>query len=539
VSKQRSSGYVIGSKAVPTLLVLIALGFLIVCPYAVAEDPDLVEIQILGINDLHGYISQVRTADGRPVGGAAFLATYLRERESMNPNTIKVHAGDVIGASPPVSSLFQDEPAIEVLQFMGFDVGVPGNHEFDKGFAELLRLQRGGRHEVTGYFPGSGFPLVLANVVDSRTRDPVLHPYVIKTVAGVPVGFIGVVTTETPSIVANSGIKGLVFLDPVECVDRYVAELRAKGIETIILLAHEGGWHGRDGEIAGPIGTIAEGVDDAVDVVFSGHSHTRINGRVDGKLVVQAYSKATAFADVDLVIDRSTLDVVSATAEIVTVWADVKAPDTRVAGLVGRYEDKVRPLVEKPVAVSAIEITQKKSRAGESALGNLVADSQRWAAETQIAFMNSGGIRADIPEGIVTWGNLYETQPFGNALVRMQMTGDQIYYLLNQQWQLSENGLRVRFLQVSGLRYTWDDSRPVGSKVVRVCLSNGEPVRKDKHYSVVANSFLASGGDSFTVFTEVLDQEYLMGDVEALAAYLESLPGPVSAEIEGRISVID
>ncbi|HHV56120.1 MAG TPA: bifunctional metallophosphatase/5'-nucleotidase [Firmicutes bacterium] len=506
-----------------------------------AEAEETVAVQILSINDFHGALVQSAKISGRPAGGAAYLAAYMWEREATNPRTIMVHAGDAVGASPVVSSLLQDEPTIQFLQFLGTDVGVPGNHEFDEGITELLRLQRGGRHETTGYFPGSGFPLVAANVVDRATGDPVLPPYVIKTVDGIPIGFIGVVTIETPTIVMPSGVAGLAFLDPVETINKYVAELRAQGVEAIVVLAHEGGNQDPNtGEISGPIKDIAEKIDDAVDIIISGHTHTRLDGVVDGKLVVQAASGGTAFADVDFTIDRKTGDVVAAEAEIVDVWADAIQPAPRIAKLVDTYQEKVRPLVQRVVGRAAHDITRQMSPAGESALGNLIADSQRWAAGTQMAFMNPGGIRADLPAGDVTWGKLYEIQPFGNTLVKMTLTGDQIYRLLNQQWQEQPGGqIRTRFLQISGLKYAWDDRRPFGDKVTAVWLESGEPLDRSASYTVVVNSFLAAGGDNFTVFKEAKNTEILQGDLEALVAYVKSLPQPFSSQITGRAIRVD
>lgn len=419
---------------------------------------------------------------------------------------------------------------------MGFDVGVPGNHEFDEGVDELLRLQRGGGHEVTGYWPGSGFPLVLSNVVDSSTGQPILPPYVIKAVGGIPIGFIGVTTVETPEIVTPSAVSGLRFIEPATAVNRWVKVLLAKGVEAIMVLAHEGGSHDRrSGRIEGPIADIARSIDDAVDVIFSGHYHTWLNGVVDGKLIVQACSKGTAFADVDLVIDAITGDVVGAEGEIVTVWSDRIVPDKRIADLVASYEEQVRPHTRRKITETACELTCRQTEAGESALGNLIADAQRRTAGAQIAFVNPGGIRRDLPAGEITWGILYEVQPFGNDLMRFELSGEQIYKLLNQQWQLKGDVLRVRFLQVSGLQYSWDDSRPIGDKVVKVCLADGSEVELQARYSVVANSYISSGGDGFTVLAEVADKTAVTTDLEALVTYLKAQPQPVYARVEGRI----
>jgi 5'-nucleotidase len=225
----------------------------------------------------------------------------------------------MVGGSPVVSPLLQDEPTIEVLQLLGMDVGVPGNHDFDEGVTEMLRLQRGGEHKATGYFGGAGFPFILANVVDKATQNPILTPYVIRVVGGVPIGFIGVVSLETPTIVMPSGVANVSFIDPVAAINKYAKVLQSKGVQTIVVLAHEGGAQKAGADITGPIRSIAEQVDDSVDVIVSGHTHTVLNGKVDGKLIVQAGQYGANFADVDLVIDKASGDVVQSKGSIVPV----------------------------------------------------------------------------------------------------------------------------------------------------------------------------------------------------------------------------
>lgn len=498
---------------------------------------DLVHLKILAINDFHGYITSTEKLGGRPVGGAAYLSSYFVQREMQANVTLRVHAGDAVGASPPLSGLLQDEPTIEVLSMLGFDVGVPGNHEFDEGLAELYRLQYGGHHDVTGYFHGSSFPLVAANVIRKDTGEPIFPPFVIKAVLGVPVAFIGVVTAEAPSVITQARVSDLEFGDPVEAVNRWVREIRSLGIEAIVVLAHEGGTVDEDsGLVEGPIVDIAFGVDDAVDAIVSGHTHQGYAAHIDDKLVVQAYSKGTAFADIHLVIDRNTGDVAYSEAEIVTVWADAVEPDSRILGLIDKYEEGVKPVTERVIATAATDLTRKQSEAGESALGNLIADAHRWVAEADIAFTNPGGIRNDLQAGDVTRGELYVVQPFGNDLVKMTMTGDQIQRALNQQWRQVGDSVEVKFLQLSGIRYTWDPSLPLGNRIVSATLDDGTPIQSDAEYTVAVNGFLASGGDGFTVFAEACQRTVVTNDLDALIQFLQSLGRPVEAEIEGRIT---
>lgn len=498
---------------------------------------DIVSLQILAINDLHGHIDQTETLGGRPVGGAAYLTSYMLEREREAENTIRVHAGDSVGASPPISGLLQDEPTIEILGFLGFDLGIPGNHEFDEGLDELYRLQYGGRHKTTGYFRGSSFPLVVANVLHIETGDPILPPYAVKVFDGVPVAFIGVVTAETPLKVAPTGVANLRFIDPVEAINSHVAEIRELGIEAIVVLAHEGGVYDEmQNRVTGSIVEIARNVNDAVDVIISAHTHEGYVDWIDGKLVTQSWSYGTAFTDIDLSIDRATGDVIDATAEVVTVWADSLSPDPFIESLLERIRAGIEPLTERRVATAARRIERQSSPSGESALGNLVADAQRWATGSQIALMNPGGIRSDLPAGDLTWGALYDVSPFGNDLVQVKMTGAQVLRALNEQWRLVGDEIKVKILQPSGICYTYDESRALGDRIVSASLSDGTPIQADTVYTVVVNSFLHAGGDGFAAFGECGDGVVVGNDLDALVEYLGSFIDPVDAEVEGRIT---
>jgi 5'-nucleotidase len=492
----------------------------------------LIDVQILGINDFHGQLNVTQWVEGRPAGRADYLAAHLKRRAAENKNTLIVHAGDMVGASPPISALLQDEPTIDFLNRIGVDVGTVGNHEFDEGVEEMLRLINGGSHPNTGYFPGAKFPYVVANVLDKKTGKPVLPPYVVKRVKGVPIGFVGVVLTDTPSLVNPGGVKSVRFVDETAAINQAVKKLKKKGVRAIVVLAHVPGTSNLDGSAAtGEIVDVAKSVDDEVDVIFAAHSHQYMNAVVDDKLLVQAYSYGTAYADVDLAIDPKTKDITRKRAEIVTVWQEGIKPDPKIRRMIEYYEEKTAPMVNKVVGTAAKTIRRAQNESGESELGNLIADAQRTAMQTDFVFMNPGGIRADIEQGEVTWGELFTVQPFGNNLVKMTLTGEQIRRLLNQQWQQPNN----HFLQISGLRYTWDDTRPVGDKVVAIFLPDGSRIDPDAVYTVTANSFLAEGGDNFTVFTEGSDREVGPVDLDALVEYVKQLPQPFSASIEGRI----
>ena len=539
-------------------------------------------IKILAINDFHGRLPAGRMVGNRPVGGAAVLASYLKAAErGLEHNTLIVHAGDQVGASSPVSALLKDEPSIMFMNTLANKycrytesldpiaasrspgaVGDPrcnmaatiGNHEFDKGVDEMMRLIFGGNHPdgpfLENPWRGALFPYAVSNVVDTKTGRHILPPYVIKRVNGVQIAFIGAVLKGTPGIVTPSAVKGLTFLDEAESINKCIPELRAKHVSAVVVLIHQGGYQtsyrgstlpGQN--VDGPITDIVSRLDNEVDVVISGHTHTFINALLKNKhgkdiLVTQAYSYGTAYADIDLEIDRATKNIVRKSASIVTTYADAGpglTPDPAASKLVAAAEAKVGPLVHQVIGQAATDITSEQNSSGESALGNLIADAQRSAFAADFAFTNPGGIRNDIHAGAVTWGALYDVQPFNNYLVKMNLTGRQIYDLLNQQWQQGSDESHPRMLQISGLAYTWDSTRPAGSRIVKI-FRNGIPIDPASEYTVVVNSFLAGGGDSFNVLTNGTSRGAGPVDLNALIAYIRKLPQPFSAQINGRIT---
>jgi 5'-nucleotidase len=530
------------------------------------------KVKILGLNDFHGQLSAGKTVSSRPVGSAGVLSAYLNAAQAgIESQTIIAHAGDHVGASPAASALLQDEPSMQWLNLLANGscsyadkandacnvVGTLGNHEFDEGKSELLRLLNGGDH-VSGPFledpyRGARFPYVSANVVDEVTNQPILPPYVIKRVKGVPIAFIGAVLEATPTIVTPTGVAGLKFLDEADAANSYVPELKAQGVKSVVLLIHQGGSQSSyttatntsltNSALNGAdILNVVTRLDDEFDVVVSGHSHSFTNVLVTnngGKkiLVTQAFSASTAYGDIDLTIDPVTKDVVTKSAKIVTTFADAapgNAPDPAAVAITSAAEARVAPLVNQVVGSSPVSYTRNQNTAGESALGDIIADSQNLAEGTQFAFMNPGGIRADlvVPAGggNFTWNDLFTIQPFGNTLVKMDMTGAQIKAVLEQQWQPTV----TRFLQISGLGYTWDATLPVGSRIVELHDAAGSALDPSATYSITCNNFLATGGDGFTVFTGGLNQVGGPVDLDALIEYTEH-HNPLPAPTTGRV----
>ncbi|HET7479455.1 MAG TPA: 5'-nucleotidase C-terminal domain-containing protein [Rubrobacteraceae bacterium] len=514
-------------------------------PKPVPEDR-IADVQLLGVNDFHGNLEPPRTLNGRAVGGAAYLDAYMDKYAAANPErTIRVHAGDMVGASPLISSYFHDEPTIYAANQMGFDVGTVGNHEFDEGGEEMLRLINGGQRDdgkqfkdgVDGEpvntsdpdFPGADFPYIAANTVYKDTGKSVLPPYQVVKRDGVKVGFIGVTTLETPNIVVPDAVAPFDYLDISDTVNKYAKQLQDKGVQTIVVLAHSGGNQVSATEATGEILDETSQMSNAVDVVVAGHSHSLLNNRVGNKLVVEAFSFGTAFDAVDMKIDRKTGDVTSSSADIVTTYDDAIQPDAKTAELVADYKARIAPISERVVGTAQTDISRTSNVAGESAMGDLIADAQRDFAGADFAFMNPGGIRADIAAGEVTYGELFTVQPFDNQVVSMDLTGDQIYRLLEQQFPPNQVAGTKRILQVSGLKYTYDESLPEGQRITSLTKTDGTPIDRATTYKVAANSFIATGGDRFTVLKEGQNVQTIGGDLDALEAYIDSLQQPFSA----------
>lgn len=518
----------------------------------------LVDVQILALNDFHGNIVSGGTLtmpEGTRLiaGGAAYLASLVREREAENPNTVFVSAGDLIGASPLASALFHDEPAIEAMNLIGLDFNAVGNHEFDEGKDELLRMQEGGCHPVDGCLDGDGFtgaefPFLAANVVDEATGATLFPPYgIVRMAKGVRVAFIGMTLEGTPTIVTPSGVAGLDFRDEADTVNSLVDKLKPQA-DIIVVLIHEGGvpgpGSGFDGcnGISGPIVDIVERTSDDVDLFISGHTHQSYICTIDGRPVTSTNAFGRLLTDIDLTYDVARRQIVSTTIGNVPVIQDDITPAPDVASLVERYVELSAPLANRVIGAITASITRTANGAGESALGDVIADAQLDATddagfgEAVVAFMNPGGIRTDLlydsPAGTlgeVTYGEAFTVQPFGNSLVTMTLTGAQIDTLLEQQW-LGQASPRI--LQVSdGFAYTWDADAPAGSKVdLSSIVIDGESISATATYRVTVNSFLADGGDNFTVLRQGISRLGGALDLDAFEAYFVAhspvAPGP-------------
>lgn len=536
---------------------------------AVNSTEESVEVQIIALNDLHGQleppsgsVTLYYNKTGNPyqaqVGGIEYLATQVKGLKATNPNTVIVSAGDNIGASTLLSSLFHEEPTIEALSQIGLEYSAVGNHEFDNGVEELARMQYGGCNRTDGCrdgkrFAGAGFRYMTANVVNESTGKTLFPPYQIQDIQGIPVAFIGVALKDTPSIALSSEIAGLKFLDEADCINAAVQELKQKGVKAIVVLLHDGGYQsGLPDEslnLRGDFLDVIRRTDDEVDIFVTGHSHQAYISRVDGRLVTQADWKGHFLTDIDLTLSKETGDVVAAQAKNVAVTRSVpKDPD--ISKMVERYSALAAPLAEKAIGSIKSSIIKDAKTSGESALGDVIADAQLYAtAETEravAAFMNPGGIRSDLiynssdkglPEN-VTYADAFSVQPFSNTLVTMNLTGSQIDKLLEQQFDNPQAG-ENRILQVSrGFAYTWSQSAPTGGKVdINSIKIEGIPINANSSYRITVNNFLADGGDNFEVLTAGTNPIYGAVDLEALVEYFKAF-SPISPGPMDRIKVM-
>lgn len=514
-------------------------------------------VKVLAINDFHGNLKppsggiRVRDAAGKltPVsaGGAEHLATAVAELRAKNPNHIFVAAGDLVGATPLLSAVFRDEPTVEALSLMGLEASAVGNHEFDKGAAELLRLQAGGCSPTDGCkgpapFKGASYQYLAASTVNIQTGQTLLPAYHVKTFQGVPVAFIGLTLKGTPGIVAPAGVAGLRFDDEADTINRLVPQLQRQGVQAIVVLIHEGGVPTGDYNdcpgISGPIVDIVKKLDKAVDAVISGHTHRAYNCRIDGRLVTSGDKYGTIVTEIDLVLDPATRDVTSATANNVIVRTQSFAKAPQMTALIAQYEALSVALTQRVVGRIGAGIPREGNAAGESPLGQIIADAQlaaTRAAGAQVALMNPGGIRAALPlpaDGQLRYEDLFSVQPFYNNLVTLTLSGAQLLQLLEQQWAGRGDGGRVLHVSQS-LAYSWDASRPVGQRVLPGSVRlNGQPLDPAAAVRVTVNAFLAGGGDSFPLLKEGKDAVTGIMDVDALELYVKAnptlVPGPLN-----------
>ncbi len=490
----------------------------------------------LSTNDFHGQLETGKLVSGSLVGGAAYDMTYINNYRAMNPHgTLLLDAGDMMQGTP-ISNLLLGESVINVYNHMGYQAATMGNHEFDWGQAKLQER-----------IAQAKFPILLANVFNegTNTRPDWMKPTAMFTVKGQQIGVIGVTSKDTPTIVMAGNTAGLEFRPVGPIVTQLVAELRAQGADIVVVLAHMPDVYG--GVVSGEMVDVAV---PGVDLIISGHSHSGYSGLIKNIPIIQEYSSGTAVGVSNLSYDRYHGGIVNANLQVVTTYNAGVTPDQGIADLVKYYQDQIAPIVNAVKASTLGEISTGASPAGESPMGNLIADAQRWKGGTQIAFMNPGGIRAPIkytsyPHD-VTYGDFFTVQPFDNKLVTMTMTGSLIYDLLEQQFAPTQSSPKV--LLVSGIKYSYNLTLQAGSRITSLTLADGTPIKKDATtYTVTMNEYLATGGDKFSAFLGGTNVTRIgISDLDALIDYVLFKYGTPPANtpinpavypvIEGRIT---
>lgn len=565
--------------------------------------PVTTTVKIIAFNDFHGQIESPGSFSGVAVGGVDWMAGYFAKYKADNPTTTIVSAGDLIGATPLISALFHDEPTIETMSMAGLDFNAVGNHEFDEGKTELLRMQNGGCHptdpntckgqfvgapvKANGDFSGARFKFLAANVEEAGKT--IFPPYAIKQYGKVRVAFIGMTLKETPTIVTPTGVAGLTFKDEAATVNALVPKLRARGVEAIVVLIHQGGtqpvaqnatsMNQCIGNLDGtPIKPIVNALDGAVDLVITGHTHSAYNCMIankTGKLipVTSANSVSRILTDIDLTVDQKTGHVTNVVANNVLVDRTNASvtPIAAIAAVVAGYKAMSQPIANRVIgAITANMPHNAANGAGEVALGDVIADAQLAATdsvgfgEAVAAFMNPGGIRSPgltftqsgtEGDGNVTYGEAFTTQPFGNSLTTMTVTGAQIEAMLEQQfvgctaalapasfnYPAGETGQTFnRILQVSnGFSYAWSASGAACNKVDPDSIKiGGVTIDPTASYRITVNNFLADGGDKFFVLKLGSDRLGGAQDIDALEAYFSAHGAPVPPGPQDRITLL-
>jgi 5'-nucleotidase len=553
-----------------------------------ADPPgQLIDVQLLAFNDYHGHLQAntpgtvedpFMSGNFVTAGGVEYLSSMLSQLRHGHKYSLTVAAGDLIGGSPAFSGLFHDEPSVESLNALGLDISSVGNHEFDEGMTELLRMQNGGCHPVDGcYFPsqpyaGADFPWLAANVVYESSGQTVLPPYWVTKFNNVKIGFIGMTLEGTSELVAAAGIQGITFEDEAETANALVPILQAQGVEAIVVLLHQGGSQepapgdvNACNDISGPIVAINAALSPAIDAMITGHTHLPYNCRLSDsagqpRMVTSAYSYGRVVSEMNLVLDKRTHDVRRdlSTATNHIVDQSQLSPDPVETAIIDKWQPLYDEAGNTPVGTITADINRGgvptgSDRGVESPAGNLVADAQLWATSAngaQIAFMNPGGVRSDLtyassqdpPEGdgVVTFGEAFTFQPFGNTLQTFAMTGAQIVSVLEEQCQPADVDRPFLHLGVSA-GFTYDLAKTiVAGECTSITVSNvklnGVALDPTASYMVTANNFLADGGDNFDTFATVTGSRIDGGnDLEALINYLAAY-SPVAPPSTDRVN---
>lgn len=473
--------------------------------------PNLKKVDILSINDFHGNLE---SAGSNP--GAAKLAAYMEFYKKQNPNdTIIVNAGDAFQGTP-MSNLLYGTPVVEMMNEIGFDSMAIGNHEFDWSIEKALETMKNAK-----------FPMLAANIYENGKPVAWAKPTQMIERDGLKIGIIGVSTVETSEAAHKNFVGKLEFKAAAPIAQKYTDELKKQGADIVIVNGHIGAATGSGNEITGELMDTAYQVNGA-DAFIGGHSHQKLATVVNNKAVVEANYNGRNFGHITLYYDPAAKKVVHATSETVEVSKGTLevTPNAAIDKMVKAQTDKLAPIFDVKVGKTEKGIVRDYNN--ESAMGNLTTDAMNKTVKTQIAFTNAGGLRTDLAAGDITVKHIFGVSPFDNTITTGEMTGKQIKALLEQAAKS-----KVGMLQISGLKWTYDSTKPEGKRVVSVTTADGKVLEDGKKYSVCTNDFLSVGGDAFTVFKEVKWTNTYILVRDAMMDYIKAA-GTVDPTVEGR-----
>ena len=529
-----------------------------------------VTINLVSLNDFHGNLEPSRytmkDVDGKEhvlrAGGAEAVAAALQAWRKEDKDLLLVSTGDILGASPALSSLWADEPTIQAMNMLGLRASAVGNHEFDGGRKELLRQQHGGCDssrpakacKYAPTFGGAKFTYLGANVIDAATGKTFIPGYTIEDVKGIKVGLVGVVLRDTPNMVVASGVAGLTFGDEADAINALLPQMRAAGAKVIVALVHQGGRTVESplktdcSQLTGDIVDVTKKIDPSVKLVLTGHSHQGYLCQVDGRVVTQADTAGHLLTRVSMQVEPDSGAVRDLKVSNVVMKPGEFPADEKMAAFVAEVKQRSQAALVRPVAkVANTPLLRKRDDNGESTIGRLVADAALDSTRhlgAQIAFMNNGGVRRDLeagPDGMVNFGQAQAVLPFGNTMVVMDLTGAQIKRLLERQWNQPQATSDAIMHVSEGFSYAWDAKRPVGSRLVPGSVKiNGKEVQDGATYRIAANNFLAEGSDGYPEFAQGTNRNDTgMIDLEGFTAYLKKIEGQGAPKTTPRIRKAD
>lgn len=529
-----------------------------------------VTINLVSLNDFHGNLEPSRytmkDVDGKEhvlrAGGAEAVAAALQAWRKEDKDLLLVSTGDIVGASPALSSLWADEPTIQAMNMLGLRASAVGNHEFDGGRKELLRQQHGGCDssrpakacKYAPTFGGAKFTYLGANVIDAATGKPFIPGYTIETVKGIKVGLVGVVLRDTPNMVVASGVAGLRFGDEADAINALLPQMRAAGAQVIVALVHQGGrtvespFKTDCSQLTGDIVDVTKKIDPSVKLVLTGHSHQGYLCGVDGRVVTQADTAGHLLTRVSMQVEPGSGAVRDLKVSNVVMKPGEYPADEKMVAFVAEVKQRSQAALARPIAkVQGTPLLRKRDANGESTIGRLVADAALDSTRhlgAKIAFMNNGGIRRDLeagPDGAVNFGQAQAVLPFGNTMVVMDLTGAQIKRLLERQWNQPEATSDAIMHVSEGFSYAWDAKRPVGSRLVPGSVRiDGKEVQDGATYRIAANNFLAEGSDGYPEFAQGTNRiDTGMIDLEGFTAYLKKIEGQGNPKAAPRIRKAD